>query len=61
MKLPNASDRAIKKTAEANGCKPFWHDGILGWRYHCDCEDGTHCCDQQCSTITKKSAGRRAN
>lgn len=43
-----------------HGCKPFWHDGIIGPSWHCGCDDNRHACDQQCSMITEKSAlGRR--
>jgi len=56
IKMPEEIDREIKKLAEANGCQPFWWDGIFGWAYHCNCEDELHFCDQQCSAISKRSA-----
>jgi hypothetical protein len=49
----------IYRRAVENGCKPFWHDGIFGPAWHCGCDDDKHCCDQQCSMITLKSAERR--
>ena len=50
----------IRKTAIAHGCKPFWHDGLLGWAWHCGCADETHFMDQQCSAISTTSARRKA-
>ena len=47
---------AIFQLAVANDCQPFWHNGIYGWAWHCGCIDNTHCCDQQCSTISLRSA-----
>ncbi len=49
---------AAYKAAVACGCSPKWYDGIFGWTWHCSCEDNRHGCDQQCSTITTKSALR---
>ena len=46
----------IYMIAVANGCSPFWYDGMLGPTWHCGCEDNTHACDQQCSAITLGSA-----
>jgi hypothetical protein len=46
----------IFELAVANGCQPIWLDGMFGWAWHCDCKDGLHYCDQQCSMITVKSA-----
>lgn len=55
---PTDADEIVAVEAETNGCKPFWHDGIFGWAYHCGCQDGTHYCDQQCSMISVESAKR---
>lgn len=40
------------------GCKAHWHDGIVGWAWHCGCTDVRHAHDQQCSVITAKSLRR---
>lgn len=48
----------IRVLAVSNGCKPKWYDGIMGWAWHCTCEDKTHYCDQQCSAISLTSAER---
>jgi len=58
-KLPSKADLEIKSIAESNGCQPFWHDGIFGWKYHCGCEDELHFCDQQSSAISRASANRK--
>lgn len=43
---------AAKKAAIKAGCEPFWHDGILGFAWHCGCEEpNTHYIDQQCSVV----------
>ena len=57
--MPSEKQYAIKARAESNGCRPFWYDGILGWKWHCGCEDGLHCCDQQCSAIDERSASKK--
>lgn len=49
----------IRIEAIKNGCKPLWYDGILGWAWHCDCQDNLHCCDSQCSVISEESAKRK--
>jgi hypothetical protein len=46
----------IFELAVANGCKPFWWDGIFGHAWHCGCDDDIHFCDSQCSMVTEKSA-----
>lgn len=56
--LPTRAARDLRDIAAKNGCKPVWWDGILGWAYHCTCEDELHFGDQQCSVITSKSARR---
>lgn len=43
--------------ARRNGCVPVWSEEYQRWC--CGCEDSLHCCDQQCSIITYKSAARR--
>lgn len=48
-------DKALHDEAFRLGCKPRWYDGILGWRWHCSCEDNDHGYDQQCSVITEES------
>jgi hypothetical protein len=50
----------IFQLAIADGCQPFWWDGIYGWAWHCNCDNEAHFCDSQCSMITKKSATSRA-
>lgn len=49
----------IYALAVASGCSPIWHDGIFGWAWHCNCDDGLHGSDQQCSTISLRSAQKR--
>lgn len=44
------------KIAKTNGCEPFFQPGF-GWV--CDCHDGLHFCDQQCSLISLESAKRK--
>jgi hypothetical protein len=47
----NNHERA-HQLAIAEGCKPFWSDGILGPMWHCGCPDNnTHYIDQQCSVV----------
>lgn len=53
--MKDYNDR-VYELAEANGCNPFWYDGMLGWAWHCGCADDRHQCDQQCSMITLESA-----
>jgi hypothetical protein len=55
LKKPSFRDEKLRAMAEANGCFPFWADGILRWKYHCGCEDDFHCC----SVISRESARRR--
>jgi hypothetical protein len=43
-------DRALR-LAMANGCDVFWYDGMMGPAWHCNCEDGEHYIDQQCSVV----------
>ena len=43
-------DKIFQRAVKA-GCKPTWYDGILGWAWHCGCEDGAHYIDQQCSAL----------
>lgn len=52
VKKMDHHDRAFQQ-AVAAGCQPFWHDGILGWAWHCGCPDEgpTHFIDQQCSVV----------
>ena len=57
--MSNKYSESIYKTAKKNGCKPFWHDGIFGWAWHCSCTDLSHACDSQCSMIDSKSAKRK--
>jgi hypothetical protein len=52
--------KRIYDLAIAAGCKPTWHDGMLGWAWHCGCKDGAHYCDQQCSMVTEVSLRRGA-
>ena len=44
----------VYKKAVKAGCKPFWYDGIVGWAWHCGCDqdkEKTHYVDQQCSVV----------
>jgi hypothetical protein len=58
---PTPSEKKMKvldeifQMAVAAGCDPQWYDGILGWRWHCGCENNIHGCDSQCSAMTKYS------
>lgn len=54
---PNERDEALRRLAELNGCRPFWHAPLR--RYHCGCEDELHFADQQSSAISRRSALRR--
>lgn len=47
----------IAEVARKNGCSPFFWKPYKA--YCCGCDDDLHCCDQQCSLITLKSAKRR--
>jgi hypothetical protein len=51
---PTEADEAASGSARASGCKPFWAEGIVGWAYHCSCDDGRHGRDQQCSALPRK-------
>lgn len=51
-----AADHELAKLAESNGCNPVWSDYYKA--YCCHCEDGAHIGDQQCSIISRESAGR---
>ncbi len=51
-------DRQICQAAMEAGCNPVWSDGIVGWAWHCACEDGRHGIDQQCSAMTLVSIAR---
>lgn len=52
---PTPEDDALCIEAIKSGCSPIWYDGLLGWRYHCNCSDHLHCGDQQCSALTSES------
>lgn len=43
--------KAAFEEAMQAGCRPTWYDGILGWAWHCNCDDERHCFDQQCSVV----------
>jgi hypothetical protein len=58
MNKPDAVDWKILDTATRNGCRPEWCNGIVGWAWHCTCDDELHYCDQQCSAITMGTARR---
>ncbi len=47
----NLHDEIFMRAVES-GCKPFWHDGMFGWAWHCSCIDNRHGYDQQCSAIS---------
>lgn len=49
---------SVYESARIGGCTPLYADGMLGWAWHCTCEDNRHGCDQQCSVITEESAKR---
>jgi hypothetical protein len=44
-------DEVIFANAKEAGCSPIWRNGMLGWAWHCGCEDLKHAADQQCSVI----------
>lgn len=48
----------IYAKAKANGCSPLWHNGILGWAWHCQCGDHLHYGDSQCSVIDSVSCSK---
>lgn len=52
----SGNDEAAQLAAE-NGCQPFYWEPYKG--YCCGCDDYLHCCDQQCSYISMKSAARK--
>lgn len=54
MSDTGAKHDQIFMQAVADGCQPIWADGILGWRWHCGCDDNRHGCDSQCSAIMPK-------
>ena len=56
---PSVQQYKIRLLAESNGCAPIWADGIVGWAYHCGCDENTHGMDQQCSAVNEQSAERR--
>jgi hypothetical protein len=45
--------------ATSNGCRPFFHDGLIGPAWHCGCADQLHAYDGQCSAISQASARRQ--
>lgn len=50
----------LYQAAVSAGCRPFWHDGIFGFAWHCGCHpEPVHAYDQQCSMITFKSLGQK--
>lgn len=55
---PRGDKERVRALAVAAGCRPTWHDGILGWAWHCGCADLAHAADQQCSAITEASLRR---
>lgn len=57
---PELEDVRLALRAIGLGCRPKWHDGIVGWAFHCMCEDGDHAHDQQCSAISPQSLDRAA-
>lgn len=57
---PSPEAAALALRARGLGCRPVWHDGILGWAFHCTCPGNPHGVDQQCSVITEESIARRA-
>jgi hypothetical protein len=59
LKLILVHERAYRKAID-NKCSPRWHDGILGWAWHCGCPGNSddHFRDQQCSVVKWYSARR---
>jgi hypothetical protein len=48
----------LRNEAILLGCNPIWHNGTLGWRWHCGCKDNRHGLDSQSSIITASSLSR---
>ena len=57
---PSSKDATLALRARGLGCRPRWYDGIIGWAFHCMCEDRKHAHDQQCSVITAESLDRES-
>jgi len=55
--LNAGSNQEAAELAAENGCTPKFSKYYNKW--YCDCEHGTHCCDQQCSVISMESAARK--